>query len=82
MTTEELDQLKNIKSWMDKILNDSESLPSALQTAGMVTESDLAKLSIDRLEFIYGKVNEKIENNEPITAEQEAERKWEANTNR
>lgn len=82
MATEDLDSLKNIQTWMDKLLNDAESLPSALQNAGLTTESNLAKLSIDRLEFVYSKVKEKIENNEPITAEQDAEQKWEAKENR
>lgn len=82
MTTDELDNLKRIKSWMDEILNKAESLPEALQNAGLTTESSLAKLSIDRIEFIYGKVNEKIENGEPITAEQASEQKWEADNNR
>lgn len=67
MTTDELDNLKNIQSWMDKLLNDAESLPSALQTAGLIVESVHTKLSISELETVYSRVKEKIENSTVIT---------------
>lgn len=82
MTTDELDNLKNIQTWMNKLLNDAESLPSALQSAGLKTQGDFCAIIITNLESVYSEVKEKIENNEPITAEQDAEQKWEAKENR
>jgi hypothetical protein len=82
MTTEDLDKLKSLKKRFDDILKDYDGLPEALQKVGLTTESNLAKLSEERLDYIYSRIDEKINENEPITADQDAEAKWEANTNR
>lgn len=82
MTTEKLDELKSLKNWIDKILSDYEGLPEALQKAELPVESDFTKLFQEKLEIICTRIDEKINENEPITAEQTAEAKWEADNER
>lgn len=82
MTTEDLDNLKSLKKWLDEVLKSYDGFPEALQKAELTIESHLAKLSEQSLEYVYSKLEEKINNNEPITAEQNAEANWEADNNR
>lgn len=64
MTTEELDELKFILKWIDEILKKAESLDNALQKADMHTECCLAKLSLDRLDYVSHRVEQKILENQ------------------
>ena len=72
--------MEKLKEWVNKVLMDLESLPEALQKEDLTVESDLARLSIDRLEFIYKRIEDKI--NSEITIEQDAEHRWEADNGR
>lgn len=64
MTTEELDGLKSILKWIDEILKKAESLDNALHKADMIIESCLVKLSLDRLDYVSHRVEQKILENQ------------------
>lgn len=83
MATEDLDSLKNIQTWMDNVLHEADGLSDALFKAGFpALAPDYAGNPIKRLEAIYTALEEKIENNEPITATEQQEHDWEADNNR
>jgi hypothetical protein len=64
LDTEEKEQLEKLQTWADLILHNLESFDSALQKAGMTVESNLAKLSEQRLDFIAHKIEQKILGNQ------------------
>jgi hypothetical protein len=55
-----LEQLKKLDEWTSKILMLMESYAEALGKAGMTVESNLAKLSEQRIDFIYRQIEQKI----------------------
>jgi hypothetical protein len=57
---EHLEQLKKLDEWTSKILMLMESYPEALQKAGMVYESGLAKTHELGIDFIYRQIEQKI----------------------
>ena len=64
MTDEDLEDLKALEDWTSKILMLMDAYPEALQKEGMAIESNLAKLSEERIDFIYHQIEQKILENQ------------------
>lgn len=67
MTTDELDNLKRIKDWLNEVLDKADGLSGALSNAGLNLGSDIVENAKKQLELVYVELDEKIENTTVIT---------------
>lgn len=82
MTTEDIANARIVLESLNEVLLSLDGVDNALSRIGLHTEAALIGLSVDRIDFVFDKIEQKILEAEPTTELEQQEHDWEADNNR